>query len=338
MSAAAPRTDEARAHDPGPKPWGCGLLAVDKPEGMTSHDVVEVVRRRLRVRPAGHLGTLDPAAGGLLLVALGAATRFIPVWQGGEKTYEGVVRFGIVTSTQDLQGEVLERHDAVPDPAAILEASLAFLGESSQVPPMASALKVGGERLYRMHRRGEVVEREPRRIEVRSWEWLAFAPPDATFRVRCSGGTYIRTLAHDLGRALGSGAALAALRRVRSEPFGLERSVRPSRVESEPQDAVWEAAGLTLEQAVAHLPTLRLEEFEANELGYGRRPSIALARARNLPLSAGPRSVVIAGSSGTVLGLGELAPVATDAVSVRPHVLLPWALREGRAGSGDRAP
>src|SRR5258706_301917 len=212
--------------DPAVAEWS-GLLAMDKPVGVTSHDVVDLVRRRLRAKGAGHLGTLDPGASGLLMIALGAATRCSTVWQGGEKTYEATIRFGVTTSTQDLQGEVeIERPtDALNEPA-VRDASAAFTGGLLQVPPMMSALKVGGQRLYRLARRGETVEREARPIRVAEWTWLSFQLPQARCRIRCSGGTYRRTLAHDLGEGLGTGAALRALRRLRSEPFDLERASR----------------------------------------------------------------------------------------------------------------
>ena len=313
------------------RPWACGLLALDKPAGMTSHDVVEKVRRRLKVRAAGHLGTLDPAASGLLLIALGPATRAVPVWQGGEKTYEGTARFGVSTSTQDLQGEVLERGEVSFEPAAVREASRAWVGEIDQIPPMVSALRVGGERLHRLARRGLTVERAPRRVRVASWEWLSFELPDASFRVRCSSGTYVRTLVHDLGARLGSGAALAGLRRLRSEPFSLERSAPLRRLDEAPPETVWAEAGYTLEQALAHLPALTLDAAAAADLGFGRRPVVPAPPDQALPLSAGERSVVLREGSGRVLALGELERgESAGTLRVCPRVIFPWAVRSGR--------
>ena len=313
------------------RPWACGLLAVDKPPGVTSHDVVEKVRRRLRIKAAGHLGTLDPAASGLLLIALGPATRAVPAWQGGEKTYEGTVRFGIVTSTQDLQGEVLETHAVTFDHAAVCERSRDWVGEIEQVPPMVSALRVGGERLYRLARRGVTVERAPRRVNVMSWEWLSFALPEATFRVRCSSGTYVRTLMHDLGAALGSGGALKTLRRLRSEPFSIERSVPMRRLDEVAPEIVWEEAGYSFETALAHLPFVTLDPQAAADLGFGRRPLLDASRVGAAPHSAGPRSVVFRDGDGQVLALGELAPGDREGtVRACPHVLFPWAVRSGR--------
>lgn len=323
-------TPPGESRDPD-RPWACGLLAVDKPLGVTSHDVVEKVRRRMRIKSAGHLGTLDPAASGLLLIALGPATRAVPAWQGGEKTYEGTVRFGVVTSTQDLQGEVLETHAVTFDEGAVRERAHDWVGEIEQVPPMVSALRVGGERLYRLARRGVTVERAPRRVHVASWEWLSFALPEASFRVRCSSGTYVRTLMHDLGAALGSGGALKTLRRVRSEPFSIERSVPMRRLDEAAPEIVWAEAGYSFEQALAHLPHVTLAPQAAMDLGFGRRPVLAAASAGDAPRAAGPRSVVFRDASGMVLALGELTPEdAAGAVRACPHVLFPWAVRSGR--------
>lgn len=330
MNAAVPRasgTDAAAAPE-----WACGLLAVDKPVGVTSHDVVDQVRRRLRVKSAGHLGTLDPGASGLLLIATGAATRLIPVWQGGEKTYQASLRFGVITSSQDAQGEVLERRPVNFDEAAVREAARGLVGAIEQVPPMVSALKVGGERLYRLARRGITIERQARAVTVLEWEWLDFALPLATFRVRCSGGTYVRTLAHDLGAALGSGASLESLRRLRSEPFALERAVTLNALTRESPEESWAAGGYRIEDALAHIPQVTLDPAESRELGFGRRPSIARDRIGRTQVEGGPRSVVLRGDGVGVLGLGELTPDPADGTRVRvcPHVLMPWAVRDGR--------
>ncbi len=330
MSAAAlPRVPATT-----PAPAWSGLLAVDKPAGMTSHDVVVRVRDRLGIPGAGHLGTLDPGASGLLLVALGAATRCIPVWQGGEKTYEASLRFGVITSSQDLEGEVLERRPVDLDEERVRAASRAFVGELSQVPPMVSALKVGGERLYRMARRGEVVERASRPVRVSEWTWASFALPEARFRVRCSGGTYVRTLAHDLGERLGCGAALGELRRLRSEPFGLERSVTLEELERDPAAQVLAQAGIPLDQALGVLPALILDPEAEIQVGHGQRPALerrALEQA-GVPIGAGPRSVVARDAQGRALALGEIVadPAHPGTLRLCPHVVFPWAARRGR--------
>jgi len=311
-----------------PPAWS-GLLLLEKPAGLTSHDVVDKVRRRLKAKGAGHLGTLDPGASGLLVVALGAATRCASVWQSGLKTYEATVLFGLVTSTQDLRGEVLERREAAITEDEVRAAALAFVGEIEQVPPMVSALKVGGQRLYKLARRGEEVERAPRRVTVHGWEWLGFALPEARFRVVVSGGTYVRTLAHDLGAALGCGGALKSLRRLRSEPFGLERAVGLRDLDVLAPGEVLARAGVPLAEALRVLPTVTLDAAATEALGFGRRPAVAPGAA---PLLAGPRSVAFLGPGDVPLALGELEPDAEHpgAALACPHVVFPWAVRQGR--------
>jgi tRNA pseudouridine55 synthase len=302
------------------------------PAGVTSHDVVDRVRRRLHARRAGHLGTLDPGASGLLLLALGAATRCATVWQGGEKTYEATIRFGVSTSTQDLQGAVIATRptDGLQE-AAIRETSLRFVGERLQVPPMVSALKVRGERLYRIARRGETVERAARPIRIVEWTWLAFELPQARCRIRCSGGTYVRTLAHDLGEALGTGAALQTLRRVRSEPFGLERAARMRDLDERTADQVLERSGLPLDRALDVLPALHLGAPDVERIGHGGRPRLETTDP-GLPVGGGPRSIVLRDPRGRALGLGELIAdrSGSSGLTVCPRVLFPWAVRTGR--------
>jgi tRNA pseudouridine55 synthase len=194
-----------------------GVLVCDKPAGMTSHDVVARVRRLAGQRRVGHGGTLDPPATGVLVLALGRATRLLPFLPTEPKRYLATVAFGAETDTLDAAGTVTATADAGGVDEAGLRAALAgFLGPQEQVPPMVSAIKVGGERLYAKARRGEQVERTPRPIVIHELELLAFTPgerPLATVEVACSGGTYVRSLAADLGRAVGTLAHLERLRR-----------------------------------------------------------------------------------------------------------------------------
>lgn len=200
-----------------------GVIVVDKPAGMTSHDVVDEIRRRFGTRRVGHGGTLDPDATGVLVVGLGRATRFLSYAQAAPKGYVADAAFGIATTTQDASGDVVEGASARDLTAgAVAAAARAFVGEIEQVPPMVSAVKVGGRRLHEIARRGEEVERAPRAVTVYALEVGAFTPGDvasAALAVTCSGGTYVRTLVHDLGLALGCGAHLARLRRVRAGGF-----------------------------------------------------------------------------------------------------------------------
>lgn len=191
-----------------------GLLLVDKPAGMTSHDVVDHIRKATGLRRVGHTGTLDPRATGLLILCLGGATRLSEHLTGLDKVYEGSMRFGMITESYDLDGAVVENR-AVPDLAieCIQEACNRYTGKIEQVPPMVSAVKVGGERLYKLARHGETIERKPRPVTVHEFRVLAYTPPDARIRVRCTSGTYVRSLCHDVGAGLGCGAVLAELRR-----------------------------------------------------------------------------------------------------------------------------
>lgn len=192
-----------------------GILLVDKPRGMTSHDVVDRIRRAARMRRIGHTGTLDPSATGLLILCLGQATRLSEHLTGLDKCYEGVMRLGVITDSHDLDGRVVEER-AVPELSRedIQKVCDSFTGEIQQIPPMVSAVKIGGERLYKKARKGEEVERKPRRVTVSEFTVSSYTPPEAHLRVACTRGTYVRSLCHDVGQTLGCGAALATLRRV----------------------------------------------------------------------------------------------------------------------------
>ncbi|MBI2517307.1 MAG: tRNA pseudouridine(55) synthase TruB [Opitutae bacterium] len=199
-----------------------GVLLVDKPTGMTSHDVVYRLRRKLAMQRIGHAGTLDPMATGLLVMLIGKATRISQYLISEDKVYEGEITLGSTTNSQDAEGEVMETRP-VPEltEAQVHEAMKGFLGDQYQTPPMFSAVKIGGVPLYKKARQGEEVEREPRFIRVAVFELLSFSSPKLTFRLACSKGTYVRTIAHDLGQKLGCGAHLSALRRTVSGKFSI---------------------------------------------------------------------------------------------------------------------
>jgi tRNA pseudouridine55 synthase len=205
-----------------------GLLVIDKPAGMTSHDVVDKVRDLFGETKVGHAGTLDPDATGVLLIGIGRATRFLSYAQEGPKRYRAVASFGTSTTTQDASGDVVEQRAVTFDRAALEDVAARFVGEIEQVPPMVSAVRVRGERLHRLARRGKEVERKPRPLTVYELSVVDFSPgeeQEATFDVRCSAGTYIRTLIHDIGEALGSGAHLKSLVRTEAGGFALESAV-----------------------------------------------------------------------------------------------------------------
>jgi tRNA pseudouridine55 synthase len=207
-----------------PDPYD-GILLVDKPGGWTSHDVVAKVRNHFRFDKVGHGGTLDPMATGLLVLLIGKGTRLSSLVMGGDKVYEGVIRLGVSTTTQDAEGAPVEARDASAIDRAQVEAVVRnYIGDIEQLPPMVSAIKKDGVPLYKLARKGQEIEREPRKIHIASFDILGFENPDIAFRVRSSKGTYVRTLAHDIGRDLGVGGHLGALRRTASGPLKIEQA------------------------------------------------------------------------------------------------------------------
>ncbi|MCX5893031.1 MAG: tRNA pseudouridine(55) synthase TruB [Deltaproteobacteria bacterium] len=202
-----------------------GILLIDKPEGISSFDVVRRVRRVFKERKIGHLGTLDPFATGLLPLCLGEATKLVPYLMPGAKTYRATLKLGEATDTQDLTGQVVSRSEAWPSPEQVYPAAAGFVGEIQQVPPMHSALHYQGQRLYKLARRGEQVELAPRTVTIYGLEVEEVELPRVTIKVKCSAGTYIRTLAADLGAALGCGAHLTALRRLEVGQFRVTDAV-----------------------------------------------------------------------------------------------------------------
>ena len=202
-----------------------GILLVDKPKGITSHDVVAKMRRLFRIKKVGHAGTLDPMATGLLLIMIGKATKVSQYLMSHDKEYTGTVRLGQVTDSQDAEGEITEEHP-VPEitEAQAQEVMRGFLGDQYQTPPMFSAKKVNGQKLYKLAREGKTVEREPRVIHISKFEMTDFALPEISFIVGCSKGAYIRTVAHDFGAKLGCGGHLNVLRRTAVGKFRIEKA------------------------------------------------------------------------------------------------------------------
>lgn len=206
-----------------------GILVVDKPSGPTSHDVCQYFKRQLGLKKVGHAGTLDPLATGVLILLLDGATKLQPVFLGQDKEYQFTMRLGVETDTYDSQGRIIETHSAHPELVEGLRAHLPqFTGEILQTPPAFSAIKKKGQPLYKLARQGKTVTADPRKITVYSLEIVEENFPDVILKVRCSSGTYVRSIAHDLGKQLGCGAHITALRRLRSEPFGLEDAITVS--------------------------------------------------------------------------------------------------------------
>jgi tRNA pseudouridine55 synthase len=243
-----------------------GMVVIDKPAGMTSHDVVTRCRRALGERRVGHAGTLDPSATGVLVVGVGRATRLLRFVETGEKEYRATAVFGITTTTLDADGEVTGRRDA----SALTEDAMAaviprFIGEVEQIPPMVSAIKIGGEALYRKARRGESVERPSRTVRIDEIVIESFDPgeePRATLRIRCSRGTYVRSLVADIGEALEVGAHVAALRRLRVGDFTEEDAVSLDEIASERLKP--------MEDAVAGYPRRSVDADDARALIQGK--------------------------------------------------------------------
>jgi tRNA pseudouridine55 synthase len=242
-----------------------GVLVIDKPAGMTSHDVVDRIRKRFGTRRVGHAGTLDPDATGVLILGLGRATRFLSYAQASIKRYRTTAVFGVTTTTQDAAGEVVERRAVNVSEAQVRAVAAEHTGDLDQVPPMVSAVRVGGERLYKKARRGEEVERATRPVTIYQLEVLSFSedPPEAVLDVRCSAGTYVRTLVHDIGASLGCGAHLRSLRRTEAGGF-----VETDAIEL---DAVEKEHLLPLADAVRDLPRIEIEDDAARLVANGRR-------------------------------------------------------------------
>ena len=211
-----------------------GVLMIDKESGMTSHDVVAIVRKRLGLKKVGHCGTLDPLATGLLLIVLGRGTKIQDLLMAEDKEYEGSMRLGISTDSQDADGEVVDSRPVPQLTAANVEEAFAkYDGDFYQLPPMVSAIKQGGVALYKLARQGKVVEREPRFVHVFAHEIRNITLPDIEFRVVCSKGFYVRTYAHDIGETLSCGAHLRSLRRTKSGRFSLDHAITVSQLREE---------------------------------------------------------------------------------------------------------
>lgn len=255
-----------------------GFLLVDKPSGPTSHDIVSTARRLLGTKKVGHAGTLDPLASGLLVLGVGQATKLLTFLVGADKSYQATIRLGWETLTDDSQGEPTTNPasrvqlDTVTD-ELIAKAAEAFRGEISQVPSAVSAIKVSGKRSYQRVREGEEVELAARVLTISRCEWGNIRREDGWIdldaEVDCSSGTYVRAIARDLGRQLGVGGHLVALRRTRVGPFGLDRALRPEDISPEALMGISEAAR-------AIMPVLTLAHDQATELRHGRMPLLTI--------------------------------------------------------------
>jgi tRNA pseudouridine55 synthase len=272
-----------------------GVLLLDKPAGIGSNAALQTVKRLYGAAKAGHAGTLDPLASGLLPVLFGEATKFAQFAQDADKEYLARVRLGVATTTGDAEGKVTEAHDVTVAEESLEPVLARFRGEIEQVPPMHSALKQGGRPLYELARQGREVARRARRVRVHALELLAFDGESIELRVRCSKGTYVRTLAEDIGRALGCGAHLSALRRVAAGRFNVAEAVRLDALHAETPEAR-ERRLLPAESLLQGLPRVDLPEALAARF----------ARGQMLTLAAAPDGRCrVYGAQGRLLGLGE---------------------------------
>jgi tRNA pseudouridine55 synthase len=251
-----------------------GILNINKPASVTSHNVVARIRRVVDTRRVGHAGTLDPMATGVLVLCLGRATKVAEYIADAPKVYLATVHFGVVTETWDTEGRVLERHDASGLSLSAIEAVLpAFRGQIEQTPPAFSALKQDGQPLYRLARRGIAVQPAPRRVEIRQLDVLAWRPPELVLKVACTKGTYIRSLAHDLGERLGVGAHLSALVRLAVGQFRVEDAIDLDALERGVLGS-WTQYVVPLRQALAHLRCVTIDDDSARRLSLGQAVSL----------------------------------------------------------------
>lgn len=274
-----------------------GVLVVDKPVGMTSHDVVQAIRRGTNIRRAGHTGTLDPRASGVLVVLLGPAVRLSEYVAASDKRYQAVIQLGTTTDTYDGDGRLLAEKPVEVTEEQFNTELQKFVGRIEQVPPPYSAIKVQGRKAYEMARAGEEVELEPRIIDVYSLELLEWAPPEVVIDVNCSSGTYVRSLAHDLGQRLGCGATLTGLRRTKNGRFTLRDAVPLRKLNEAFIDGSWYQYLIPAAEALTDWPAIDLTDEQMDAIRHGHRIPAAE--------SSGPRSCGIS-QQGELVALLEL--------------------------------
>ena len=246
-----------------------GIILVDKPQDWTSHDVVAKLRGVLHERRIGHSGTLDPLATGLLVVFVGRATRAVEYAEADSKEYLAGLRLGVSTDTQDITGNIVAESAALPDEAALREALGRFIGDIEQIPPMYSAIKIGGKKLYELARRGESVERAPRKITVSAIDIAGRDGDDYILNISCSKGTYVRTLCSDIGEALGCGACMSSLRRTRAGVFSVDDAHSLADIEAAVREGRLSDIILPVDTLFASFPKLTVSQSAAKRLKNG---------------------------------------------------------------------
>ncbi len=269
-----------------------GFLNINKPSGLTSHDVVAQVRRGIKIKKVGHAGTLDPLATGVLILCLGSATRLSEYVMHATKRYRAQIQFGIATTTYDAEGEITAERDATHISRGDFENALSqFVGNIEQVPPMYSAIKQGGRKLYELARAGKTVERPPRPVAITLLEVVNWSPPQVTIDVECSAGTYIRSLAHDLGMTLGVGGHLVGLTRTSSGNFAISTAIELDELLNA---ADWQRYLIGPETALSSLPAIRFDAEKILDFQHGRRVPDAMATAESVAQAYGPDGEFVA--------------------------------------------
>ena len=246
-----------------------GIILVDKPCGWTSHDVVGKLRGILRERRIGHSGTLDPMATGLLVVFAGRATRAVEFAEADSKEYIAGLRLGVSTDTQDTTGNVLNTCETLPSKDELIAAANGFLGEISQIPPMYSAIKINGKKLYELARRGEIVERSPRKVTISKLELVGEDKCDYILDIHCSKGTYIRTLCSDIGDKLGCGGCMSSLRRIKAGVFSITQAYTMEQIQAAADLGGLDGIIIPVDTLFTDKPKLTVNEFEEKKLRNG---------------------------------------------------------------------
>ena len=302
-----------------------GILVIDKPAGPTSHDVVSRIRRSFKEKKVGHTGTLDPTATGVLPIVLGAATKVARYLSGGDKTYRATILLGATTDTLDAAGTVLEVKPVTSDEAAVRAAAAHFVGEIEQIPPMYSAKKIDGKRLYELARQGIEVERQPKKVHIRRIEVTQVELPEVTLEVCCSAGTYVRVLARDIGERLGCGGHLKLLTRLAAGPFSLSDAVSLQEAVESPETA--KTRVVSVGKALAMLPRLELPADVARLVQDGFQLTVAELRTLDTPAFSVDDTI------GLWLDSGELVAVAR---ALMPASELPVSRRDRQALKTER--
>ena len=305
-----------------------GLFIVDKPGGITSLDVVKEVKHRFRVKKAGHIGTLDPFATGVLPVVINEGTKLVPFLEEEPKEYEGTVRLGEETRTDDLTGEVVSRgpwEDITPQ--TIQEAFRAFWGRIYQIPPMFSAIKIGGKPLYRLARKGIEIERKEREVKIFQLQVDEIRLPYVGFRVSCSKGTYVRTLAKDIGRKIGCGAHLSRLRRIRSGSFTIERAIPWRRLKDLADLQGLQPWLISLEEALPALPELVGDERLVKKVRFGNEMAARDLSFQNLPAFEKGQWIKITSPQEGLVAILQTEVKGSDIERVNPEMIALRPLR-----------